>query len=331
MSLGPVDGTSNSLGIASVTYDSDHVYITMANGDELRLPRLRNDLSGSLSLDPVAVRGNIATFSGLLDLVQEELPWSAVTVYYAQSTESFNIHNSLSVTSVLSDGAFSLSLFDLKYDSSYKYCIHVKVKSEEYYSEICEFRTDVFGAGHQVHLYYENGTFNGSGYFYQTVTSAIINGYGAPMLKTYVPERIDGLQFYIRAMQEGIQPLTAFIAYMTDHSKVSTFKIIHSQTNDIHLTKSYSKVVLPLEIDRDELADIPEDGVVYVGFYPPEPHAGQPIGIGYTGKTDSGYIETESMKGTYAYRNVSSGRYVWGLSSSKQPRYAGFITLVPES
>ena len=151
------------------------------------------------------------------------------------------------------------------------------------------------------------------------------------MLKTYVPERIDGLQFYIRAMQEGDQPLTAFVAYMTDHSKVATFKIIHSQTNDIHLTKSYSKVVLPLEIDRDMLADIPEDGVVYVGFYPPEPHAGQPIGIGYTSKTDSGYIETESMKGTYAYRNVSSGRYVWGLSSSKQPRYAGFITLVPES
>ena len=326
--LGPVQGTSGPLGVVSVTYDNDHVYITMSNGDEMTLPRLKNDLASRLSLDPVVVKGNVVTFSGRLDVAHEDLSWSGVTVYYSQDTENFNIHTAASVNASLSDGTFRLSLFDMKYDASYNFCIHVKVKADEYYSEVCELRTEVFGTGKEIHLDYENGAFTGSGYFYQTVTASIINGFGVPVQKIHVPERIDGLQFYIRGIEAGVQPLTAYIGYMTDSAKIGTLKIIKSLTNDVYLTKSYAKVILPIEIDRDELNEIPEDGIVYVGFYPPEGHARKPVGIGYISKSEQSDIDTEGHKGVYSYTNVSSGRYVWAVSSSKTPRYAGFIVLL---
>lgn len=325
--LGPVQGTSGSLGVVSVTYDKDHVYITMANGDVMTLQRMKYDLASSLVLDPVMVQGNVVTFSGQLDVSEDDLKWAGVTVYYAQDTEVFNIYTAASASASLSDRGFTLSLFDLKYDVSYKYCIHVKVKTEEHYGNVCELRTGVFGAGKEMYLHYENGAITSSGYFYKTTTTSIINGFGVAVQKSHVPDRIDALQFYMRGLEAGVQPVTAYIGYMTDPTKIATFKIIKSLTNDVSLTQSYAKVILPIEIDRDELSEIPEDGMVYVGFYPPEGHADKPLGIGYISKSEQSFIETEGHKGVYSYMNVSAGRYVWAVSSSKTPRYAGFITL----
>ena len=327
--LGPVDGTAGALGISKIDYDEAYVYITMANGDEVALPRLSGDLSDRISFDPVDVDGNVATFSGSVEVPAEDNLWSGVRVYYSQASETFNIYSAAYVDASLSGGRFSVSLFDLKYDTSYKFCVRVKTKSEEYYGSVAEFSTEVFGEGMTFNVHYQTGDFNKSGYFYTTPASFVMNGFGTPVLKSRFPEKLDALQFYLIGVEEGVQPITAFVGCMTDPDKIATFKILKSLTSDVYLTKSYAKVILPLDVDLDDLSEIPDDGMVYVGIYPPSGVDREPIGRGYTAKTAQGYVETDPIRGVYGYYHINTDRYIWAVSSQKNPIYYALITLQP--
>ena len=329
VTLGPVDAVSAGLGICEVAYDDEYVYVTMANGDKIALQRRGATLAGRVSFDPVVVAGNVATFSGRVDVSAEDDSWSGVTVYYSQASETFNIYSAQHVDASLSDGRFSVSLFDLKYDTAYKFCIRVKVKAEEYYGPVVELRTEIFGEGMTLNVHYQTGEFNKSGYFYTTTTSFVMNGFGTPVLKSRFPEKLDALQFYLKGVEEGIQPITAFVGCMTDPDKAATFRILKSLTSDVYLTNSYAKVILPLDVDLDDLSEIPDDGMVYVGIYPPTGFDREPIGRGYTAKTAQGYVETDPIKGVYGYYQLSTGRYIWAVSSQKNPIYYALVTLQP--
>ena len=329
--LGPVSSLLCDTFFTDFKYDDDYVYFTLNNGEQIVISRHAKGLSDYMTLDPVQLQGSVLTVSGELKVKIEDLPYTQVTVYYSEGTSNFNIHTSASVQVNMTSSSkrFSLSVYDLKYDKAYKYCIRIKVKSEECFGAVADIKTEVFGVGKTIHVNYQTGAFTGSGYFYTTTTSTIINGFGTPILKSHMPERIDGLQFYVKGVDEEIQPLTAFIGYMTDHTNINTFQIVKSCTNDVKMTTDFSKVTLPLSVTRDDLKAVPDDGIIYVGYYPPQGYAGKPIGCGYYSKTDACFIETEGYVGMYAYTKVSNGTYVWGLSSQKNPRFAELITLVP--
>lgn len=329
--IGTVASLSSVMIFADFTYDSDHVYITMSNGEEIVLLRHGVGLSDYITLDPMRIENNVATFMGQFDVPQEDLPYTQLTLLYAEDLTDFNIHTAKQLHAVLSGvtDRFSLSLFDLKYNATYRYCFRLKIRSEEYYSEVDQLSTEEFGLGQNIYLHFYTGKFSGSGYYYATTTASIINGFGTPILKSHMPESIDGIQFYIRGMDEEIQPLTVFIAYMSDPTKISTFKIIKSATNNVKMTKTFSKVTLPLHVTREELSEVPEDGVIEVGYYPPVEYGEKPIGCGYFNKSEPSFAETEGHNGVYYYKNVSRGTYVWAISSQKNPRCAALISLVP--
>jgi hypothetical protein len=202
----------------------------------------------------------------------------------------------------------------------YHYCLFIESEGKESFGPVEELTT-----GHGIDVCYENGTFTGKGYYYSTVTSSIINGFALPMLKSHMPESIGGVMFYIRGSENYFQPLTAYVGYMTDPTKANTLKIIKEQTSKAYVTTSFAKVMLPLELSREELAEVPDDGVIYVGFYPPEGYTDKPLGCGYISQTDPGYTETMDHIGLYSYQNVNYASYVWAISSSKVYRYCALL------
>jgi hypothetical protein len=262
-----------------------------------------------------------ATFTGNITAAEEDFIYSRVTVYYSDA-EDFNIHNASSASTQAFDynGNFSLTIYGLDCSKKYKYCFFIESAASEAYGSVMELEL-----GYNVELGYKTGEYAKTGYYSSSTTSSIINGYAVPVLKSHMPEKIEGLEFYIKGSTERTQPLIAYIGYMTDPTKASTLTKIKSCTTNVMITKSYSKVMLHLDVSRMELSAVPEDGEFYVGFYPPLKYADIPLGIGHTAKTDSGYIETEGFKGIYSYVTISNGKYTWGVPSSKQPRYVGLL------
>lgn len=327
--LGKAYAESDNLVFSDLTYDEANVCVRLSNGVEIVLLRDKMGLSQGFALDSLKVEGNQVVFSGKLDVSAEDSMYSAVSVYYSEDLSGdFNIHTaSVAHSTRFVDGRFSVSLPELKYAATYRYCVCAKVRSEEVYGDVKEFTTEVFGLGRELNIHYETGTFTGSGYFYTTTTSSIINGFSVTLLKSHMPDSIDALQFIVKGIDEEIQPLTAYVAYLTDSTKISTRKIIKSCTNNVKMTKSFSRITLPLSLTREEISMVPDDAVLYVGYYPPEGYNQKPIGCGYTAKTDSGYVETPGHKGLYTYWHVKNAKYTWAISSQKNPRYAAFVTL----
>ena len=144
-SLGQAGDRGDSM-FKKVSYDDNYVYITMADGQQLTLPRTSaSQNEGSVGPAIIALEkttATTATFTGHLDVPASELPFSQVMVYYSDA-ETFNINDADKVytTTFDTDQNFSLTLNNLKYDTKYSYCVYVKVKSEEYYSEVKTFTT----------------------------------------------------------------------------------------------------------------------------------------------------------------------------------------------
>ena len=312
-----------------VIYDQDYVYITLGNGQVIEIQRKDESGAEDVVIETVEVVGNTLSITGRLDVPDADKPYSCVTVYYSEGTEDFNVHTALVAHATVFDenGGFRLLVKDLKYSAEYRYCVAAKVRDKDSFGSVEDFTVKEFGHGCSIDVAYETGTFTGTGYYYSTVTTSIINGHGTPVLKSHMPEYIDGLQFYVKSSSDYTQPLTGYIGYMTDPSKIGTLKILKSFTHDIQMTASFSLVTIPLHVTREELAEVPDDGVIYVGYYPPEGHNSMPIGCGYTDKTGSGYVETPDDKGVYSYQTVKTGKYTWAVSSQKNPRYAAFVVL----
>ena len=143
--LGQATGDKGYTMFAEVTYDENNVYITMADGEKLTLPRTSagQDSEGPLtwSLDNITTVS--ATFSGHLDVPASDLPFSQVIVYYSDA-ETFNINAAESAAAISFDSKqnFTLTLTNLKPATKYNYCMVAEVKSEDTYGEVKNFTTD---------------------------------------------------------------------------------------------------------------------------------------------------------------------------------------------
>ena len=129
-----------------VTYDTDYVYLTLSNGTVLTVPRIKiysgENMVGPATLVLEKVTSVAAMFTGNIDLPENLRPFSQVAVYYSDK-ENFNIHDAECeyITIFNDNGDFNLILKYLEIGVTYRYCVVVTVKQEQYYGEVQEFTT----------------------------------------------------------------------------------------------------------------------------------------------------------------------------------------------
>ena len=130
-----------------VTYDTDYVYLTLADGEKLTLPRKTGETGGE-STNPATVTiaeitTTTATFTGHLDVPASDLPFSKVTIYYSD-VAAFNVNTAekVSMTTFDENQNFTIVVAGLDSGITYRYCLMTKVKSDEYYSSVFEFITE---------------------------------------------------------------------------------------------------------------------------------------------------------------------------------------------
>lgn len=142
--LGQATGDKGYTMFVEVTYDDEYLYITMADGQKLVLPRtsVGQEVEGPLTWSLDKLTEISATFSGSLTVQEADLPFSQVTVYYSDA-ETFNINDALkmSTTTFNSDQKFTIIVTDLKPNVKYNYCLIAEVKSEKIYSDVKDFTT----------------------------------------------------------------------------------------------------------------------------------------------------------------------------------------------
>ena len=142
--LGQATGDKGYTMFAEVTYDDEYLYITMADGQKLVLPRtsVGQEVEGPLTWSLDEVTKESATFSGSLTVQEADLPFSKVTVYYSDA-ETFNINDAMkmSTTTFNSDQKFTIIVTGLKPNVKYNYCLIAEVKSEKIYSDVKDFIT----------------------------------------------------------------------------------------------------------------------------------------------------------------------------------------------
>ena len=138
--LGSAVGSLDEGFFSDFRYDLDYLYLTLTDGEQIRLPRHDNDISSVLGdlAGPAFDNGKV-TFTGRLLVAAENLPFCKVTLYYSAST-SFNVFTAQSAATAdfASDGGFVLSASGLKVGSKYTYCLCVQVKSKKVYMPVSE-------------------------------------------------------------------------------------------------------------------------------------------------------------------------------------------------
>ena len=152
--LGQAIGDNGYTMFAEVTYDEEYLYITMADGEKLTLPRTSEsqdegeEQEGVSQVGPVKIRllsvtATTATFTGHFDVPASDLSFSQVTAYYSDA-ETFNMNaaESVSATSFDNQQNFTITLTGLKYGAKYNYCMVAEVKSEKTYGYVLDFTTD---------------------------------------------------------------------------------------------------------------------------------------------------------------------------------------------
>ena len=130
-----------------VTYDADYVYITMADGEILILPRsYAGDGSGMVGpaiFSIEKVTATTAVFKGHVDLPKEDLAFCNVTLYYSQQ-EIFHIDDAIARShhSFDENNDFVFELDYLTYNTDYHYCLCVEYRGQKYFSaNILSFTT----------------------------------------------------------------------------------------------------------------------------------------------------------------------------------------------
>lgn len=154
--LGQATGDKGYTMFAEVTYDEEYLYITMADGEKLTLPRTSEsqdegeEQEGVSQVGPVKIRlssvtATTATFTGSIDASDEALDYIKVIIRYSRPDSFSAVDETLpSVVATKpdfnDDKTFSITLH-LNYATEYKYCIIVQQKNEEKYSEVNSFAT----------------------------------------------------------------------------------------------------------------------------------------------------------------------------------------------
>ena len=153
--LGQATGDKGYTMFEKVEYDEEHLYITMADGEELVLPR-KEVYAGENIVGPATVTigkktATSVTFDVHMDVPEEELHYCKVTIYYAESDDIFQISTVQSVCApYVGDHGDDNSYFDenrnisipvrqLSINNQYKYCVCVETKTGKFYSDIIDF------------------------------------------------------------------------------------------------------------------------------------------------------------------------------------------------
>ena len=145
--LGAAGASDDEPIFTEVTYDTDYVYLTLADGEKLTLPRKTGE-TGDESTNPAIVTlaeitASTVTFTGHLDIPASDLPFSKVTVYYSDAA-AFNVNTAESESAITFDSEqnFTIILKNLRYSTKYNYCVVADVKSEGIYGEVLNFTTN---------------------------------------------------------------------------------------------------------------------------------------------------------------------------------------------
>ena len=153
--LGQATGDKGYTMFAEVTYDEEYLYITMADGEEIVLPR-KEVYDGENVVGPATVTiGNktatTVTFDVHMDVPAEELHCCKVIIYYAESDDVFHISTAQSVCAPYVGGPgldncyfdenrnISIPVRHLSINNQYKYCVCVETKTGKFYSDIIDF------------------------------------------------------------------------------------------------------------------------------------------------------------------------------------------------
>ena len=160
--LGQATGDKGYTMFAEVAYDEEYLYITMADGEKLTLPRTSEsqdegeEQEGVSQVGPVKIRlssvtATTATFTGSIDASDEALDYIKVIIRYSRPDSFCAVDETLpSVVATKpdfnDDKTFSITLH-LDYATEYKYCIIVQQKNDEKYSEVNSFATSPVSVG----------------------------------------------------------------------------------------------------------------------------------------------------------------------------------------
>ena len=155
--LGQATGDKGYTMFAEVTYDDEYLYITMADGEKLVLPRTSEsqdegeEQEGVSQVGPVKIKlssvtPTTATFTGSIDASDEALDYIKVMVRYSRPDNFSAVDETLpSVVATKpdfnEDKTFSITLLNLDFPEEYKYCIIVQQKNDKKYSEVSSFVT----------------------------------------------------------------------------------------------------------------------------------------------------------------------------------------------
>lgn len=145
--LGQATGDKGYTMFEEVTYDTDYVYITMAGGEKLTLPRVTEDESVAPAIVTLSeVTGSYVVFDVCVNIPENELPYFNMKIYYS-CDEEFSI-----VTAYYAQFGPYLSGFEanknlplkidlLKMNTKYNYCVCFETRAGKIYSDIMTFQT----------------------------------------------------------------------------------------------------------------------------------------------------------------------------------------------
>ena len=146
--LGIAVGETVGSVVKDVKYDDNYLYISLSDGFVISVPRsyMAQDgqSEGPVSIEVKEVSSSTALLEGKIDIDEADFPYSKITIFYSSADKEFNINTAESITLTDFDQTKSFSFFlsGLTYFTIYKYCIYVKVRSDEYYSDVRQFITN---------------------------------------------------------------------------------------------------------------------------------------------------------------------------------------------
>ena len=141
--LGPATAGAGESIFSDISYDSAYIYITLSDGERISLSRSEGNVSIMCGIEPVEVTDRSVTFAGHLDVPEELLSYSQVTIYYSDN-EDFNIFTAQKVSTSSFDynKNFSLTLSELVEMTRYTYVMYIRVKYNEFFGQEGTFTTE---------------------------------------------------------------------------------------------------------------------------------------------------------------------------------------------
>ena len=143
--LGQATAGAGESIFTDISYDNAYLYITLTNGELIRILRYKEDIKDYCQIDSVDVKGRNVSITGHLNIYQNDIAYTQITLYYSNEYTpiEFNIYNAKRVTISTFDynQNFCIDLKSLEYETRYCYCVGVKVRGDETYSPIYEFTT----------------------------------------------------------------------------------------------------------------------------------------------------------------------------------------------